>query len=213
LTKSRSDNSPESWLKYYRWTSKRPPRELLTRTLDHIEWEGRANGRKLAVEIGFGAGNDTLELLRRGWTVLAVDAQEVAAKYLARRVPPRHRGRLTTLVCSMEALEVPPADLVYASFSLPFCQPERFGDLWSSIRSSVRTHGHFAGNLFGDRDEYRGKRPMSFFSRRQVLALARGMKVELLRETDEQGRTMEGPKRWHFFDLLLEQRGRSRPDR
>ena len=199
--------SAKRWTAYYRWTARRPPRELLTRTLEHISWEGRAGRGRLAIELGFGAGTDTLELLRRGWNVLAIDGQVAAASFLARRVPARHRNRLTTLVASIEGLDLPPADLVYASFSLPFCSPEQFPALWANIRRSLRPGGHFAGQLFGNRDEWHGQRPMTFHSARAVRALARGYKLELFRETVEDGRAFDGPKHWHFFDLLLEKPG------
>ncbi len=192
------------WLAYYRWTAKRPPRELLLQALNHIEWEGGPPRRARAVEIGFGAGNDTLELLRRGWNVVAIDAEKDAANFLARRVPPRSRARLTTLVTPMEGLSVPAADFVYASFSLPFCSPDRFPELWTSIRSAVRPGGHFAGQFFGDQDGWNGEREMSFHGRRAVLDLARGWKVELVRETVEEGRSFESTKHWHYFDVIFE---------
>ncbi|MFZ0892155.1 MAG: class I SAM-dependent methyltransferase [Thermoplasmata archaeon] len=192
------------WGAYYRWTAARPPRELLLRTLDHIDWEGKSRKRRKAIELGFGAGTDTLELLRRRWSVLAIDGQKDAIDFLSRRVPSRLRPFLTTVNGSMEGLELPPADLIYASFSLPFCSPGKFPDLWASIRHALRPGGHFAGQLFGVKDEWYRKRPMTFHGPYQIRSLLRGYKVELLRETMENGRSFEGPKHWHFYDLILE---------
>ncbi len=196
--------SAKAWTAFYRFTSKRPPRELLLRTLEHIDWEGRRSRGRTAVELGFGAGTDTLELLRRGWHVTAMDGQESAVRFLTQRVPPAHRSRLTTRVALLENLDVPPADLVYASFCLPFCAPPEFPALWRRIRRAVRPGGHFAGQFFGNHDEWRGRRPMTFHSLREVQRLLRGFKVELLRETVEEGRSFEGPKHWHFFDVIVE---------
>lgn len=196
--------SAERWTAFYRFTAKRPPRELLLRTLEHLDWEGRSRRRRDAIEIGFGAGTDTLELLRRGWRVLAIDGQEEAAEILARRVPPRQRGSLTTLVTPMEDLELPPADLIYASFSLPFCTPGCFPVVWRAIRTALRPGGHFAGQLFGDRDSWCGERPLTFHSLEAARRLTRGYTVELFRETSEEGRAFDGPKHWHYFDLILE---------
>jgi tellurite methyltransferase len=198
------DAEGRRWLAYYRWTAHRPPRELLLKALDKIESERRPRRGRTAVDLGFGSGTDTLELLRRGWRVLAVDGQAVAAQFLARRVPARWRSRLTIVVDRLEELELPRTDLVYAGFSLPFCAPDRFPALWTTIREAVRVRGHFAGQLFGDRDAWHSERPMSFHSRREVVRLSRGWKVELLRETDEDGQSFSGPKQWHFFDLILE---------
>jgi tellurite methyltransferase len=204
LPKGRGRRSARGWTDYYRQTAKRPPRDLVLQLLNRVDAEGDASPGRTAIDLGFGSGTDTLELLRRGWSVLAVDREADAAKFLARRVPARWRSRLTTLVSPMEGLQLPSADLVYASFSLPFCDPDRFPALWSSIRASVRPHGHFAGQLFGDRDEWRSETSMTFHSRRHVARLLRGWNAELLRETDEQGQSFSGPKKWHFFDLILE---------
>ena len=196
--------TPRKWSAFYRWTSRRPPRELLLRTLDHIDWEKKSRKSRTAIDIGFGAGTDTLELLRRGWRVLAIDQEKSAVDFLVRRVPARHRSSLNTLVAPMEGLNLPPAELIYASYSLPFCSPAEFPSLWKAIRASLPPGGHFAGQLFGDRDEWAPHRPMTFHSLRDVRSLTRGFKVELLRETEEDGQSFEGPKHWHFFDLILE---------
>jgi tellurite methyltransferase len=198
------DRSSGGWSAYYRGTSKRPPRDIVSQVLTNIEYEGDASPGRRAIDLGFGAGTDTLELLRRGWTVVAVDREADAARFLVRRVPARWRARLTTVIAPMEEIDLPPADLVYAGFSLPFCPRDRFPGLWSTIRRAVCPHGHFAGQFFGNRDEWRNNRQLTFHDRRQVAGLARGWKVELLRETDEHGRSFEGPKKWHFFDVILE---------
>lgn len=148
-------------------------------------------------------------MLRRGWRVLAVDKEVSAARFLVRRTPVRFRSRLTAVVSPMEGLSLPAADLVFASFSLPFCDPKKFPGLWTSIRRAIRPGGHFAGVLFGDADEWSGNDEMSFHGRSDIARLGRGWKVELLRETVEEGRCFKAPdgwrpKHWHYFEVILE---------
>ena len=197
-------SSPQQCLGFYRYSSAPSPHDFLLRTLNHLDWEKRSKRGLRAIELGFGAGNDTLELLRRGWRVLAIDQQATAARFLARRVRPRHREALTTLVAPMEGLELPRADLIYASFSLPFCAPEAFPALWANIRAAVRPGGHFAGQLFGEGDSWRGHRNLSFHSEADVRRLARGFRLEMIRETHEEGMSFTGRKHWNYFDLILE---------
>ncbi len=156
------------------------------------------------MELGCGAGTDSLELMRRGWRVLATDQQPEAVEFLSRRVPSRLRRSLTVQVSPMEDLELPKADLVYASFSIPFSAREEFPRLWKKIRQALVPGGHFAGQLFGSRDQWVGERELIFHSPRQAKALTRGYRVDLFRETEEEGRSFAGPKHWHYFDLILE---------
>ena len=204
MSTARRPTLTADWSGYYRWSAGRPPRELLLRALDHVTWEERSGHGSTAIDLGCGAGNDTLELLRRGWQVLAIDQQPSALRFLQRRVPSRWRSRLTLLAAPMEGLSLPRADLIYAAFSLPFCAPDRFGALWKAVRRALAPGGHFSGQLFGDRDEWCGNRPLTFHSLRQMRALTKGYRVELFREIEEEGRSFEGPKHWHYFEVVLE---------
>ena len=74
------------WSRYYA-AAGQDPRETLLAALERFDAEGRAG---LAVDLGCGTGRDTFELLRRGWRVLAIDAQSEA---LYRRLLAEGQGR------------------------------------------------------------------------------------------------------------------------
>ena len=78
-----------------------------------------------AVDLGAGTGRDTLELLRRGWRVLAID-REAGGDRAARELAGADADRLETegRPGSSEAAW-PACELVNASFALPFCPPGR----------------------------------------------------------------------------------------
>lgn len=204
MTPKKGEPKKPDWPGFYRWTARRPPRDLLLRTLDHLNWEVTSRRRRTAVDLGFGAGNDTLQLLRHHWKVLAIDGEPAAMDFLSKRVPRSQRSSLTMRTAPMEGLSLPKVDLVYASYSIPFCNPAEFPRLWSTIRKALVPGGHFAGQVFGDRDEWAGRRPMTFHTLRQARALTKGYRTEMFRETEEEGRSYEGPKHWHLFDLILE---------
>lgn len=92
-----------------------------------------------------------VQVLARGWDVIAVDAQAEALERLSIRVPEGQHQRLTLLQTRFEILEVPKCQLINASFSLPFCEPSSF-TLWHSISTALRPNGLFASQLFGARD-------------------------------------------------------------
>jgi SAM-dependent methyltransferase len=111
----------------------------------------------------------------------------------------------------MEDLDLPKADLIYASYSLPFCSRAGFPRIWKNIRRALVPGGHFAGQLFGDRDEWVGERPLLFHTLGQARRLTQGYRVDLFRETEDESISYSGRKHWHFFDLILEKPSSGRP--
>ncbi|MCG8364495.1 MAG: class I SAM-dependent methyltransferase, partial [Pseudanabaenales cyanobacterium] len=117
------------WSVYYRATRGRPPRETLLFALTQFEAEAPKETRRFAVDLGCGDGRDTVELLRQGWRVLAIDGEKAAIAQLRQRSGV-NRAFLETRVQRFESLTLPPSvDLVNASFCLQFCPPEHFPTL------------------------------------------------------------------------------------
>jgi tellurite methyltransferase len=189
------------WAGYYQALAGRGPRPLLLDALDWCYAPSTSAGR-LAIDLGSGDGTETLELLRRGWRVLAIDQEPEAMARLERAVPPEHRQWLQTQVVGFSQVVLPAADLLYAGLSLPFCHPEDFDALWRKVTAAVRPGGCFAGHFFGERDGWAGRTAMTFHSLAQVRALLRGFEVVQLREQDEHGPSYAGPKHWHVFHVI-----------
>lgn len=186
-----------SWTDYYEATSNRPPRPTLLRALQGFVAPG------FAIDLGCGDGRDTIELLGRGWSVLAIDAEPAALERLASRPDLPPKARLETRCTRFEDTSLPPADLINASFCLPLCPPERFPDLWTRIRSSLEPSGRFAGQLYGDRDGWAGRPDITCLTRPEVEALLEGWHTELFEEEETEGMTPRGkPKRWHIFHVV-----------
>ena len=191
----------DTWARYYA-ASGTEPRETLLDALARREAEGVEPG--LAVDLGCGTGRDTLELLRRGWRVVAIDAEPRAIVTLRAEPVAQAAGEaLDAVLASFVDAEWPSADLVNASFSLPFCAPDGFAGTWRRIRDSLRPGGRFAGNLFGDRDGWAPADDVTFLTRAEVDELLAGLEVERLEEIERDGRTALGtPKHWHVFHVV-----------
>ena len=103
-----------------------------------------------------------------------------------------------------EAAAWPDADLVNASFALPFCGPEHFRALWERVVASLRPGARFCGQLFGDRDEWASAHAeMTFHTREEVERLLSDLDVERLDEVEEDGSTAFEPvKHWHVFHVV-----------
>jgi SAM-dependent methyltransferase len=188
---------------YYEATAQRPPRRTL---LDALTRFGEGEGR-FAVDLGCGDGRDAVELLRRGWSVLAIDAEPQALERLAQRPDLPSERTLTTRCERFEDAAWPTADFVNASFSLPLCPPARFPALWGKIVASLVPGGRFAGQLYGDRDGWAGREGVSHIDRIGVLRLLKGFDIEMLDEEETDGVTPRGEaKHWHIFHIVARRR-------
>ena len=189
------------WTGYYDGQSEREPRELLLQVLASFDREDRTG---VAVDLGCGQGFDTAELLRRDWEVVAIDATEEAIRRLRRRIPDRFASRLRTVVSPMQDVDIPSADLVYASFSLPFCPPDVFPRLWGDLRATIRPEGRFAGELFGDRDTWAAtERDMTFLDVASARELFDDMELESFDEEENEGEGWgDEIKHWHVFHAI-----------
>jgi SAM-dependent methyltransferase len=194
----------DKYADFLRNTRDRPPRDILLEALAAFEREEPAQSQRSAVDLGSGAGVDTLELLRRGWNVLAVDHQPASIELLESRVTLEDKPRLKTLLTSFEDLAFPDdVDLINASYSLPFCPPDEFESFWERLVASIRPGGRLSGHLFGDRDEWVGDPTINFHTVEEAQAALQAFEVEHWLEEDEDGTVSSGdPKHWHLFHII-----------
>ncbi|WP_366553163.1 class I SAM-dependent methyltransferase [Aquibaculum sediminis] len=189
------------WQRYYRAVEGRPPRPTLLRALEAFAREGMVPGQ--AIDLGAGTGRDSLELLCRGWQVLAIDGQADALAELRSKAPAG--TRLETRACHFQDLDdLPPCLLINASFSLPFCPPAAFPQLWRLIRDSLEPGGRFAGQLLGPRDDWAASSGVTSLDRQALDRLLSDWTVELREEEESDSPTAKGAsKHWHLYHLVL----------
>lgn len=208
------------WTRYYDAVDEQP-RETLLIALDRHEREPEARrDEPFAVDLGCGSGRDTMELLRRGWRVLAIDSEPAGIDRLLQSVAGSGDAahRLETEVARFEDASWPAVDLVNSSYALPFCPPDSFTIVWDRIVTSLVPGGRFCGQLFGDRDEWAARGTasirdwasplaMTFHSKDEVLLLLHDLDVEHFDEIDEDGTTAVGDsKHWHLFHIVARKR-------
>ena len=199
------------WPRYFDAVASLGPRDTLMRA---VKLHGTINTPHTpqAIDIACGEGRDTRELLARGWRVFAFDATPLAVERLAAGVPPEEKGRLAARVLRMEDVALAPdlperADLINASFALPFCDPAAFPALWAWVVRTLPPGGLFAGQIFGDRDEWAVVRPESHFTRARVQALFAGFTFEHFEEVEKEGGDALGiTKHHHLFHIVARRR-------
>lgn len=190
------------WTGYYDAVANQPARESLLTALDY--WDAVSDHTPgFAIDLGCGSGRDTMELLHRGWRVLAIDKEREAIQRLMNDLSADVSENLTTLVSPFEELVLPPSQLINASFSLPFCLPNHFDALWQQIVDSLAQNGFFAGQLFGDRDSWATNDGITFHSRQHFDERFAGFDLLHLTEVDKDGSTATGQeKHWHYFEVV-----------
>lgn len=200
----------KDWKGYFGAVLGKPARDTLLAALELFDKDAAKSpapiGERSAIDLGCGEGRDTLELLRRGWRVLAIDSTPEAFEHLLPRVPADQRARLETRVAAMEQLQLPHCDLLNASYTLPFCAADQFETMWRKLVASVRRGGRLAGQLFGDRDDWARCGDRCHFTRAQVERLYAEFVWENFREEEHDESDSSGVKHWHVFHVVARKR-------
>ncbi len=195
-------STTRDWPGYFEATKGREPRETLLNALELFERDADTKPR-FAIDFGCGEGRDTAELLRRGWRVLAIDGHPDGLRRLMQRRDHDAPERLTMQLVPFERVELPRCDLFNASFSLPFCDPGSFDQLWSKIVGSIVPGGRFAGQLFGERDSWASIADRSHHTRERVEELLGDLEIESLKEDERDGQDCTGTgKHWHVYHII-----------
>jgi SAM-dependent methyltransferase len=199
-----TEDKSADWAAYYEKLRERPPRRTLLAALDRF---GATPVDALAVDLGCGDGRDVIEMLRRGWRVVAVDAEPEALRQLQTRPMPPGRD-LTPIQARFEEVPLPIGlSLVNSSFAMPLCEPEAFHRLWERIRDALPTGGRFSGHWYGPRDSWVGRPGMTFVGRDEALSLLDGLELEMFEEEEDDGVTPRGnAKHWHIFHIVAQRR-------
>jgi tellurite methyltransferase len=169
------------WEAYFKSKLRDPPAGFIVQGVDTI---AQKNPNKTAIDLGCGIGHETLVLLKAGYKVTAIDSQPEAFEYM-KQLPNIHQyqGNLKAIVSTFEKLDfqsIPKADLVIASFSLPFMKPQDFNRIWQQVVTKVKPGGYFIGNFFAPdfsffADKFRHS--MTFHSKMEAMALLNGFEI------------------------------------
>ncbi len=141
-------------MKFWRSFSRNPRDigKLAQKALDEVLKKDPSPG--LAVELGCGNSGLVIELLKKNWTVIALDSSPDALKCLAKQV---HSvglkeiadKRLTYAFEPMEDYNFPKnVSLVFGENSFPYSKADKFERLWGRIHGSLKTGGCVGGNFW-----------------------------------------------------------------
>ena len=156
-----------------------------------------------AIDLGCGSGNETVYMVKNGIKVLAIDRQ-LNQDFILNRLSDNEKKMISFKESSFEDVELPRTNLLTAFFSIPFCNPNNFDELWNKIYNSIEDDGYFVGQLFGDRDAWNVVDSINTFPIDKVkdylkkYRIIKLEEVEYVRESDN--------KKWHFYDIIAQKK-------
>ncbi|HLQ30971.1 MAG TPA: class I SAM-dependent methyltransferase [Ktedonobacteraceae bacterium] len=182
------------WETFYTFTKDSPPWPLLVRAVSLLTHKGRA------LDLGAGAGRDTLYLLQQGFRVTSVDSDPHAVAILS-SFP---QENLQVVEASFEDFAFETYDLINAQFALPFLSQRRFREVFERVTRAIRPGGIFVGQFFGIHDQWNTpEHDMTFLTRGQAEAVLQDMDIIEFNEVDMDGHVADGsPKHWHTFHII-----------
>ena len=117
----------------------------------------------VCIDLGCGAGRDTVFLIKNGWKVIAIDKEDTE-KMIRSSLQEEEQNYLEFIKQDFENnIILQSCNLLVANSSLSFCNRKNFDDLWKKIVDSISKDGYFVGNFFGINDSWANRPNMVFF--------------------------------------------------
>lgn len=116
--------------KYYENTENALPHPLVKKFISIND------NPKYAIDLGCGAGRDTIYLIKNGWNVLAIDKEDTK-EIITGKLNDEELKKFSFKCQKFENIELKENDLLVANFSIPFCNKNYFYEFWNKISNSI----------------------------------------------------------------------------
>lgn len=155
-----------------------------------------------AIDLGCGAGRDTIALIKKGWNMLAIDKEDTE-EIIRKHLTDEEQKKMKFLNAKFGRMDIPKTKLIVANYSLSFSKRELFNEIWEKIDDSIIKGGYFVGTLFGKNDSWaKGKNDMTFFDKNNINEMFKEFKIIKYEEIEKDKKTALGQdKHWHIFDI------------
>ena len=161
----------------------------------------------ICIDLGCGAGRDSIFLIKNGWKVIAIDKEDTE-KMIRSSLQEEEQNYLKFIKQDFENnIILQSCNLLVANSSLSFCNRKNFDYLWNKIVNSISKDGYFVGNFFGINDSWANRPNMVFFTKEEVIKLFSSFEIINFKEVAKNGKTALGvEKHWHVFNVIAKKK-------
>lgn len=168
-----------------------------------------------AIDLGCGAGRDTLELLKKGFKVYAIDSNQKALDRLESHAPQdaKLNKKIDIRNSSFAGLDLmkmtnnAPVQLLNASWSLPYANAN-FDHAMTEVKKMLEKGGVFAGQFFGENDDLKHEMSDTRLMKKQEMEqlFPESQYKRILWESKEyDDKRVDGStKHWHVWHVVVE---------
>ena len=128
---------------YYKNTKNALPHKNVQKVLEMDIIPGNA------IDLGCGAGRDTIYLIKKGWNVLAIDKEEIKG-LIEEKLNENELKNFRFSLQNFQNVELENNSLLVSNFSIPFCGKKYFKEFWNKIEESIEKGRIFCWELFSE---------------------------------------------------------------
>lgn len=119
--------------KFYENTKNAMPHDNIKKFIEMNTKNGNA------IDLGCGAGRDTIFLIKNNWNVIAIDREDTK-DIIEVSLNAEELKRFKFVQQNFENIQLDKNDLIVSNFSIPFCNKNHFNDFWFKIVNSINSN-------------------------------------------------------------------------
>ena len=116
--------------KFYENTKNAMPHDNIKKFVEMKTKTGKA------IDLGCGAGRDTIFLIKNNWNVTAIDREDTQ-NIIEANLNTEDLKKFKFMFQNFENINLYKSDLIVSNFSIPFCSKNYFNDFWNKIVNSI----------------------------------------------------------------------------
>lgn len=183
-------------------TKKESPRELAQLLVQYLK------KNSCILDLGAGAGVDSFFFVRNGHKVIAIDRETSVLEEFISKNSDTYFENINVIKDDFYKIKLPSCDVIYASYSIPFCKTDEFQDKWKALELQVGIGTIIAIVFFGKKDDWNAlTERFTFHSAKDVEHLLKNYEILHIEDREYEGTSLNQKreivkKHWNVIDVI-----------